>query len=114
MNIYDLPPNCPNYHLIQIGDVFMWFVGNSDEFDEAGKRLVHGHLFEVVSKGTRMAEIEVKMLKCDSNKTHKYCGGFEIGKTYVLGWSKIEVWREKTRWLRTPGAKTLFQERGNG
>lgn len=109
MNIYDLPPDFPNYQQVAVGDIFVWYVGHEDKVDANGVKQVHGHWFQVMYKDKRYAQVDVKTLRCDHpNGT---CDA-EIGETQTIGWSKLEYWQTKTRWLRNPGAKVLFGASG--
>lgn len=109
MNVYDLPTDFPNYRQVNVGDIFIWYVGDEDLLDKEGNKKVHGHWLQVVHKGTRTAEVDVKHLRCD-NPSHTDCH-IEMGRIDTYGWSKLEYWQHKTRWLRTPGAKILYGER---
>jgi len=118
MNVYDMPINFPSYQALNVGDIFIWYVGKNDKIDENGNPLIHGHWFEVRFKNKRYAEIDVTMLRCDYFVETKGkfvpkcdCGGFEKGNTYTIGFSKLQEWQGKTRWLRSPGAKVLFSQR---
>lgn len=108
--VYDLPSNFPSYQDVQVGDIFIWFVGNEALFKD-GQIQVHGHWFQIVYKDTKYAQVDVKVMRCDKPENVS-CGQFEPGATSTIGWSKLQHYQDKTRWLRTPGAKTLFQDRG--
>ncbi len=109
MTIYDRPTDFPSYQHLKVGDIFVWFVGKENEYDEAGIRQVHGHWFQVTYKEPRVAEISAKCLRCDRPKKVS-CNGAE-NQEWRIGWSKLQHEQHKTRWLRTPASKVLFGER---
>jgi FtsP/CotA-like multicopper oxidase with cupredoxin domain len=109
MNIYELQPDFPQYIDVKVGDIFVWFVGNEAEWKDNVIQ-VHGHWFQVVYKDARIAQLDVKLLRCD--KPTKVSCHEERGTTMTLGWSKLQYWAHKTRWLRTPASQVLFRERG--
>lgn len=110
MTIYDLPVDFPSYQDLKVGDLFVWYMGDAELNLETNLLRVHGHWFQVTYKNNRYAEIDVRMIRCD-NPMNASCGGYEKGNTYTIGWSKLQSWQHKTRWLRTPGAKVLYSER---
>ena len=101
-SIYDLPPNFPSYQNVKIGDIMVWFMGDHTKKNEEGQTIVHGHWFEVVGKATRVAEVDLKKLKCDNPKGVP-CSN-EDGEVTTIGWSKLQFHEHKTRWLLAPGA----------
>jgi len=111
LNVFDLPVNFPNYRELKVGDVFVMFVGNENEFDKKGNPMVHAHWYSVKQKDSRYAEIEVELMQCD-NFGSAYCAG--AGKLERYGWSKLQHWHHKTRWLRSPAAIVLFGSRVYG
>lgn len=112
MRVYDLPVDFPSYQDLKVGDIFVWYMGDGKFDVDKNVLRIHGHWFQVVHKNTRYAEIDVRMLRCDNPCKANSCGGYQVGNSYELGWSKLQSWQHKTRWLRTPGAKVLFSERG--
>ncbi len=110
MSVYDFKPNFPGYQDVKPGDILVWYMGDTGKYDMNGNMMVHGHWFEVLRKHTRYAQVTLRKLRCD-NPTGASCTD-KNGSVVEIGWSKLQSYQHKTRWLRTPGAKVLFSQRG--
>lgn len=116
MNILDLPVNFPSYQNLEVGDVFVWFVGDDRLETKEGNPLIHAHWYTVKHahwytvkhKGKRFAEIEIELLQCD-NFGHKPCTEGDERQTF--GWSKVQFYSHKTRWMKGKAALVLFGKR---
>ena len=108
MKVLELPVNFPSYQNLKVGDVFVWFVGDFNKLNENGEPLVHAHWYSVTSKATRYAEIEIQLIECD-NFGHHVCT--EQKECQKYGWTKLQHYQEKTRWLTGPAALILFGKR---
>lgn len=87
--------------------MFVWFVGNQHNIKD-GKPLVHAHWYSVKYKETRYAEIDVELIKCDNFGSHTCSEHDEVQR---FGWTKLQFYMDKTRWLRSPAALVLFGNR---
>lgn len=108
MNVLNLPVNFPSYQNLKVGDVFVWFVGDDRKETKDGEPLVHAHWYSVSYKEKRYAEIDVKLIQCDNFGTHQCTESDECQR---FGWTKLQFYQAKTRWLTGPGALVLFGKR---
>lgn len=111
MNVLNLAVNFPSYQNLKVGDVFVWFVGDESKETKDGDPLVHAHWYTVKYKDTRYAEIDIELIQCDNFGTQ---GCTEPQECQRYGWTKLQFYAHKTRWMTGPAALVLFGKRVYG
>lgn len=99
-SIKDLPANFPNgFHNVKLGDMVIMFADPKKTMSED-----HVHIYEVVEKGTRYADLTLMLRKCMYNdKEYVVCQ-----KQLTKEWEWFINYADQCKWLRSKAEKVLF------
>lgn len=99
-SIKDLPANFPNgFHHVKVGDMVIMFADPNRTLADD-----HVHIYEVVEKGVRYADLTLMLRKCMFNdKEYATCQ-----KSMYKDWEWFVNYSSQCKWLRSKAEKALF------